>query len=284
MALRLQAGAERLARALGVAALGCCPAAGRAQAPSGPVDPRPSPASGVVVRFKSTADAAERAAARAAADVEREQVLPVAGMEVVDPDSGVSVRESVAALERSDDVAYAEPDVRRTAFAAPNDPSFSPLWGLRNTGQTVGGTPGTPAADIDADLAWDTTVGSRDVVVGVVDTGVDVTHPDLAANVWVNPGENGAGRESNGLDDDGDGLIDDRMGWDWAAGDTQPLDENGHGTHVSGTIAGGGDDATGVAGMAWRASVMPLRVLDATGSGRVSDTIKAYGYAAAHGA
>src|SRR3954452_9854854 len=90
-------------------------------------------------------------------------------MEVVDPDPGVSVRESVAALERSDDVAYAEPDVRRTAFAAPNDPSFSLLWGLRNTGQTVGGTPGTPDADIDADLAWDTTVGSRDVVVGVVD-------------------------------------------------------------------------------------------------------------------
>src|SRR3954447_14783920 len=235
MTFRLQAGAERLARALGVAALGCCPAAGRAQAPSGPVDPRPSPASGVVVRFKSTADAAERAAARAAADVEREQALPVAGMEVVDPDPAVSVRESVAALERSDDVAYAEPDVRRTAFAAPNDPSFSLLWGLRNTGQTVGGTPGTPDADIDADLAWDTTVGSRRALLGGVGTRGGRPHPDLAANVWANTGETGAGRESNGVDDDNDGLIDDRMGWDWATGDNQPLDENGHGTHVSGT-------------------------------------------------
>ena len=105
-------------------------------------------------------------------------------MEVVKPDPGVSVQESVAALERSDDVAYAEPDVRRTAFATANDPYFTLLWGLRNTGQTVGGTPGAPDADIDADLAWDTTVGSRDVVVGVVDSGVDVAHPDLAPNVW----------------------------------------------------------------------------------------------------
>src|SRR4051794_33043833 len=195
MAFRVQAGLAavrvRLALALGVAALGCCPAAGQAQAPSGTVDPAPSPASGVVVRFKSTADAAERAGARAAADVNREQALPVAGMEVVKPDPGVSVQESVAALERSDDVAYAEPDVRRTSFATANDPYFTLLWGLRNTGQTVGGTPGTADADIDADLAWDTTIGSRDVVVGVVDTGVDVTHPDLAANVWANPGRAG---------------------------------------------------------------------------------------------
>jgi hypothetical protein len=102
--------------------------------------------------------------------------------------------------------------------------------------------------------------------------------------VWSNPGESGAGRESNGADDDGDGLIDDTTGWDWAAGDNQGLDENGHGTHVSGTIAGRAGDGTGVAGVAWRARLMALRVLDETGSGRVSDAIKAYGYAAAHGA
>src|SRR3954463_11895958 len=97
MALRLQAGAERLARALGGAALGCCPAAGRAQAPAGPVDPGPSPASGVVVRFKSTADAGERAAARAGAEVTREQALPVAGMEVVDPDLAGKVSDATKA-------------------------------------------------------------------------------------------------------------------------------------------------------------------------------------------
>jgi subtilisin family serine protease len=273
----------RAAIGAGLVALGW-PAAAHGLAAAGPVDPDPAPPSGVVVRFKSGADAGERAQARDTADVRRDETLPVAGMEVVTPDPGVSVQESVAALERSDQVAYAEPDVRRTAFATPDDPFFDLEWGLSNGGQTVGGTAGTPDADIDADQAWDTTTGSSDVVVGVVDTGLDVSHPDLAANVWSNPGETGAGRESNGVDDDGDGLIDDRMGWDWAAGDNQPLDENGHGTHVSGTVAGRGDDGTGVAGVAWRASLMPLRILDASGSGKVSDAIKAYGYAAAHGA
>jgi hypothetical protein len=128
------------------------------------------------------------------------------------------------------------------------------------------------------------TTGAPGVVVAVVDSGVDVAHPDLAPNLWADPGETGAGREANGLDDDGDGLIDDRMGWDWVQGDNQPLDGNGHGTHVSGTIAARGDDATGVAGVAWSASIMPLRVLGDDGSGRVSDVVKAYGYAARHGA
>jgi subtilisin family serine protease len=273
----------RLAVAGGVAAL-CWPGAAYGAAPSEPIDPGPSPAGGVVVRFKSGVDAGERAQARDDADVRRKQSLPVSGMEVVKPDAGVSVEASVAALERSNDVAYAEPDVRRTAFATPDDTFFGLEWGLSNGGQTVGGVTGTPDADIDADQAWDTTVGSADVVVGVVDTGLDLGHPDLATNVWSNPGESGAGRESNGVDDDGDGLVDDVTGWDWAAGDNQPLDENGHGTHVSGTIAGRGDDAMGVAGVAWRARLMALRILDATGSGRVSDAIKAYGYAAAHGA
>jgi thermitase len=263
----------------------CCPAVGLAQAPGGPVDPTAgSPPTGVVVRFEAATDAGERAAARAAADVRREETLPVGGMELVVPEAGRSVAESVAALERSDDVAYAEPDVRRGAFAGADDPYLDLQWALRNVGQTVGGSAGTAGADIDGDLAWDAGVGSSDVVVAVVDTGLDTAHPDLAPNLWSNAGESGAGRESNGRDDDRDGLIDDRMGWDWVADDNQPLDENGHGTHVAGTVAARGNDATGVAGVAWRAGVMPLRVLDADGSGAVSDAIKAYGYAAAHGA
>jgi hypothetical protein len=142
------------------------PGAASGAVASGPVDPGPAPAGGVVVRFKSGVDAGERAQARDAADVRRDQGLPVAGMEVVKPEAGVSVQASVAALERSDDVAYAEPDVRRTAFASPDDTFFGLEWGLSNGGQTVGGTSGTLDADIDADQAWDTTVGSSDVVVG----------------------------------------------------------------------------------------------------------------------
>ena len=239
---------------------------------------------GVIVRFESGTDAAERAAARRAADVESPERLPGPGLEVVQPEPGVTVKESVAALERSPDVVYAEPDAARRGFATPDDRFFGLQWALRNTGQSVGGTAGTAGADIGAEAAWDMTTGAPGVVVAVVDSGVDVAHPDLAPNLWADPGETGAGREANGLDDDGDGLIDDRMGWDWVQGDNQPLDGNGHGTHVSGTIAARGDDATGVAGVAWSASIMPLRVLGDDGSGRVSDVVKAYGYAARHGA
>jgi thermitase len=181
-------------------------------------------------------------------------------------------------------VLYAEPDAPRRAFVTPDDRYFDLLWAMRNIGQTVAGAGGTPGSDTDADEAWNRTVGSRDVVVAVVDSGVDIQHPDLAPNVWANGRETGDGREANGQDDDGDGLVDDRMGWDWVQDDNQPLDGNGHGTHVAGTIAAQGNDGTGVVGLSWQASVMALRVLDAGGSGSVSDVIKGYDYAARHGA
>ncbi|MEA2268321.1 MAG: thermitase [Solirubrobacteraceae bacterium] len=274
--------AGAVACSLSLLALWSAPAA--AAHPGGPIATTEPEPSAVVVRFASGVDAEERAAVRRAADVSREERLPVPGMEVVDPAPGVSVEESVAALERSEDVVYAEPDAGRRAFVTPDDRYFGLLWGLRNTGQVVGGTAGAAGADIDAEPAWATTVGSRDVVVGVVDSGVDVAHPDLAPNRWSDPGETGDGRETNGIDDDGDGLIDDAMGWDWVQADNQPLDENGHGTHVAGTIGANGNDANGVVGVAWQAGLMPLRVLDANGSGRVSDVVQAYGYAARHGA
>jgi subtilisin family serine protease len=118
----------------------------------------------------------------------------------------------------------------------------------------------------------------------VVDTGIDASHPDLAPNVWTNPGESGGGRETNGRDDDGNGRIDDVHGWDFVQSDAQPQDGNGHGTHVAGTIAARGNDATGVAGVSWSAALMPLRVLGDDGSGYVSDAVSAYSYAARNGA
>src|SRR5262249_20701029 len=153
-----------------------------------------------------------------------------------------------------------------------------------NDGQTVAGSAGTFDDDIDADQAWDTTTGSPNVVVGVVDSGIDLAHPDLAPNLWANHGETGNGREANGIDDDGDGLIDDTTGWDWVGDDNQPQDENGHGTHVSGTIAARGNDGLGVSGVSWQTRIMPLRALGAGGSGLVSDAIRAYAFADAHGA
>jgi large repetitive protein len=233
----------------------------------------------LIVRFAPGVDAPDRAAARVEADVDFERSLPLRGVQLVTAEPGQSVPAAVAELERSADVVYAEPNLIRRAQATPNDPFFPDLWGLHNTG-----TPsGTPDADIDAPEAWDLATGSPNVVVGVVDSGVDVTHPDLSSVIWANPGESG-GLASNGLDDDDNGLTDDWRGWDWVDDDNLPADEADHGTHVSGTIAASGNNATGVTGVSWDSRVMPLRMLNADGDGTVADLILAYAYAGAKGA
>jgi thermitase len=222
----------------------------------------------VIVRFRAGTEARERAAVRAAAGTELERGLAVAGLQLVDPEPGVSPRQAIERLERSDDVLYAEPDELRTATLRPNDPRYRSQWGL-----PMAGMPG----------AWDLTTGSATTAVGVLDSGIDYAHADLAPNVWRNPGESGDSREANGIDDDGNGFVDDWRGWDWIDDDNVPADANGHGTHVAGTIGARGNDGRGVAGVAWRTGLVPLRVLDANGSGRVSDIVAAYSYAARAG-
>ncbi len=247
--------------------LGLLAGAGAAE-PGGPTAPGSASVTRVIVRFAADASTQERADMRAAADVKRDATL-VRGLELVDPEPGVSVGAAVADLERMDGVIYAEPDHVIRQAAVPNDPLLSYEWDL---------------TAIRAPEAWDVTTGSAQVTVGVVDTGLDASHPDLAPNLWTNPGESGGGRETNGLDDDGNGRIDDVHGWDYVDNDAQPQDGNGHGTHVSGTIAARGNDATGVAGLNWSSAIMPLRVLADDGSGYVSDAIRAYTYAARNGA
>jgi subtilisin family serine protease len=222
----------------------------------------------VLVRFDSDATAAQRADIRSDAGVDRTANLAVKGLELVDPKPGVSVDDAVSDLEQADGVLYAEPDHTIHATAVPDDPGFDDEWGL---------------GVIRAPEAWDVTTGSPGVTVAVVDTGMDATDPDLAPNLYTNPEESGGGRETNGIDDDGDGRIDDVHGWDYVGGDNQPQDANGHGTHVAGTIGARGNDANGVAGVSWSTSLMPLRVLDANGSGHVSDAVTAYSFAARSG-
>jgi subtilisin family serine protease len=130
----------------------------------------------VIVRFRADAQPAERAAARRGADTKLERALPLSGLQLVDPAAGVSVEEAVAQLERSEDVLYAEPDALRESTLRPNDRRFDSQWGMHRVN-----LPG----------AWDHTTGSLGTSVGVLDSGIDFSHPDLAPNMWRNPGESG---------------------------------------------------------------------------------------------
>ncbi|MCL4194847.1 MAG: S8 family serine peptidase, partial [Thermoguttaceae bacterium] len=189
---------------------------------------------------------------------------------------GQTVDEALADLSARDDVLYALPDYQIRADYIPNDAQFGKMWGLSNTGQTGG----TVDADIDAPEAWDVTRGSSSIVVAVIDTGVDYNHPDLKANMWLNADE----IPGNRIDDDRNGYIDDIYGWDFANDDSNPTDDNGHGTHVAGTIAAQGNNTLGVTGVAPGVKLMALKFLDSTGSGYTSDAILALDYAVANGA
>jgi subtilisin family serine protease len=241
----------------------------------------------ILVRFRTSTSSAQRAAAAAATDAHVVRTFRrVRGLAQIALRPGASVADAVRSFERRADVLYAEPDFTVSARATPNDTRFFQQWGLHNTGQTVEGTTGTPDADIDAPEAWNVTTGSSAVRVAVLDTGVAMDHPDLAPNVWANPGE----VPDNAADDDGNGFVDDVHGWDFAGDDEDATDEHGHGTHVAGIIGarGNNDSAplgpTDVTGVAWHVSIMPVRVLDATGFGSVSDIVAGIEYAAQNGA
>lgn len=164
-------------------------------------------------------------------------------------------------------------DVKDSKFnilATPDDPGFGDMWALENTGQS-GGTPGS---DIDARPAWDITTGDSNIVIGVIDTGVDYTHSDLAGNMWVNPGE----VCDNGQDDDGNGVIDDCYGYSAVTSTGDPMDENGHGTHVAGTIGASANNGVGVTGVNWDVQIIGCQFLDADGFGSTAAAIECIDY------
>ena len=253
-----------------------------------PASGAPSPsgravAGSILVGFEPGVSAAAQSDALSDGGVRREKSFPRIHAQLVSA-SPQRTAQAMRALRRDPRVAYAEPNfVLHAADVTPNDPFFTRLWGLNNIGQTVNFTAGTPDADIDAPEAWSVSTGSPDVVVAVIDTGVDTAHPDLASNIWVNAGEDCPGCRTNGVDDDGNGYVDDWRGWDFANGDNNPADDNGHGTHVAGTVAATGNNGLGVAGVTWSSKIMPLKFLGADGSGTTDDAISAILYARAKG-
>lgn len=180
--------------------------------------------------------------------------------------TSMSVEDAITVLSAMPGVEFAEPDYFVHTMVTPNDPQYGSLWGMNNAGNQN--------FDIDGPQGWDIFTGNPNFVIGVIDTGVTMNHPDLAANIWVNPGE----IAGNGIDDDGNGKIDDVNGWDFVNNDNNPTDDNGHGTHCSGTIAGVGNNGVGVTGVVWRGKIAGLKFLNSGGSGSISAALSALQY------
>lgn len=189
-------------------------------------------------------------------------------------DDTTDVMDKITQLQQDPDVLYAEPNYLYYACDLPNDWSYR-SWGVHNDGSY-----GIADADIDAREAWSVTTGSRDVVVAVIDTGMDWEHPDLNANLWVNEAEQSG---SAGVDDDHNGYVDDMIGWDFVNDDNNPTDTEGHGTHVSGIIGAVGDNGTGIVGVNWTVSMMGIRYLGPYG-GSTAEAVDAIEYAVDNGA
>src|SRR4030043_1990542 len=271
----------------------------------------------LLVKFKSgvvTASSLKLHQSVRASVIKRFTVVP--NLERVKLPQGLSVKDAIMQYMSDPNVEYAEPNyIRRTLSTIPDDTYFGNQWALHNTGTYANGT---ADADIDAPEAWDISTGSSNIVIAVLDTGVDYNHNDLVGNIWINTGEvigDANGDDCPGIcgvDDDGDGkidedsldlqpgeagytndlkddadengYIDDCRGWDFVNGDNNPMDDNSHGTHVAGIIGAVGDNGTGVAGVMWNVKLMALKFLDSEGYGTVSEEGEGIDYAVENGA
>ena len=232
----------------------------------------------VLVKFKSgvTFEAIDEIATRFHDRVE-DRIENAPGWDAIDDLDNADVAETVAQYSALPEVEYAEPNFEISLDAIdappftpvlPHDPRFDDQWALSNSGQR-GGTPG---ADISATRAWATTTGSDKVVVAVLDSGVDYTHEDLAPNIWVRPAN------LPPYHDDELGTVEDVNGYNAIENSSDPMDENGHGTHCAGIIGAEGSNDVGISGVNWKVRIMPLKFMNAGGYGTTKDAIEAINY------
>lgn len=243
----------------------------------------------VLVRFHPdvTSEEIARITARLNDRVEDEIEIVNGLVAIDDLDDADAAEVAAQYASMTDRVLYAEPNFRieldptsdtavkpiepssNTVNRLPNDPLFNEQWALQNLGQNGG----KEAADIGAVKAWMKTSGSEDVVVAVLDTGVDYTHKDLAGNMWMRPDN------IPQYVDDELGAFDDLNGFNAGENAADPMDTNGHGTHCAGVIGAEGDNDEGIAGVNWKVKIMPLKFLGRGGFGTTKDAIEAINYA-----
>ncbi|MBD3920227.1 S8 family serine peptidase [Paenibacillus sp. PR3] len=208
--------------------------------------------------------------------MESKRKLRQSGAEVIEIGETDDLNKTIAELKSDPDVVYAQPNYLLTAADVPTDERFAEEWGLSNTGQSVGYSKGVPGVDIGVTKAWGTTLGTASTLIGVLDTGIDIQHPDLSERIYVNRNE----IAGNGIDDDGNGYIDDVYGWDFANDDNTVYDsasDDKHGTHTAGIIAASANEI-GIRGVAPNVTLLPLKFI-AGKTGYTSDAIEAIAYA-----
>lgn len=234
---------------------------------------RPVVAREVIVKFRPNARTTARAEVEHAEDVDATAAIGD-GRLLLFRSRTRNTDTLIRNLARRADVQYVEPNYLVQIQNVPNDPHFSSLWAMQNTGQIVNNHHGVPGADISATLAWDVTTGSADNVVAVLDSGIDYRHPDLAANVWAAPTPFSVTLGGVTVT-----CPAGSHGFNAIVNTCDPMDDNNHGTHVSGTIGAVGDDGVGIVGVNWTASMMGIKFIDAAGYGTTANAINAIEFA-----
>lgn len=235
----------------------------------------------VIVKYKNTVNTLDnREKVKSQYSLKHKSYLGKSSGELVSIPSNSNVEETVNILKANKDIELVQPNYIYTQADLSADTRSNELWGLENDGQSIGGQNGQADVDIDIKDAWKVTQGSDSIVVGVIDTGIDINHPDLKDRIWTNTKE----IPGNGVDDDGNGYIDDVNGWDFYNNDNTVYDVkqgDKHGTHVAGTIAASSNQL-GVIGVAPKVKIMPLKFIGPFG-GTTDGAIKAIEYAKSMG-